>query len=124
MHPQRLSVGSPLTGTPAIRGLHTIVGLLANEVPSGLGASESNVAPFSQSLSTLALIEEFLGKREVPPPPGAEGQGVQKWVRNVSYFREFIAALFLQPWRGLLKASFSPSLLYSILHQMHRTVCG
>lgn len=42
---------------------------------------------FSQSLSTLALIEEFLGKREVPPPPGAEGQGVQKWMRNVSYFR-------------------------------------
>ncbi|XP_058415756.1 helicase ARIP4 isoform X5 [Diceros bicornis minor] len=42
---------------------------------------------FSQSLSTLALIEEFLGKREVPCLPGAEGQGVQKWVRNVSYFR-------------------------------------
>uniref|UniRef100_A0A2K5QBP0 DNA helicase n=1 Tax=Cebus imitator TaxID=2715852 RepID=A0A2K5QBP0_CEBIM len=42
---------------------------------------------FSQSLSTLALIEEFLGKREVPCPPGAEGQGAQKWVRNVSYFR-------------------------------------
>ncbi|XP_048650595.1 helicase ARIP4 isoform X2 [Marmota marmota marmota] len=42
---------------------------------------------FSQSLSTLALIEEFLGKREVPCLPGAEGQGAQKWVRNVSYFR-------------------------------------
>nr|XP_024648294.1 helicase ARIP4 isoform X2 [Macaca nemestrina] len=42
---------------------------------------------FSQSLSTLALIEEFLGKREVPCPPGAEGQGAQKWVRNISYFR-------------------------------------
>ncbi|KAB0388702.1 hypothetical protein E2I00_007914, partial [Balaenoptera physalus] len=42
---------------------------------------------FSQSLSTLALIEEFLGKREAPCLPGAEGQGVQKWVRNVSYFR-------------------------------------
>ncbi|XP_032987489.1 helicase ARIP4 isoform X2 [Rhinolophus ferrumequinum] len=42
---------------------------------------------FSQSLSTLALIEEFLGKREMPCLPGAEGQGVQKWVRNVSYFR-------------------------------------
>ncbi|XP_066101162.1 helicase ARIP4 [Saccopteryx bilineata] len=42
---------------------------------------------FSQSLSTLALIEDFLGKREVPCPPGAEGQGVQKWVRNGSYFR-------------------------------------
>lgn len=66
-------------------------------------SSESNVVPFSQSLSTLALIEEFLGKREVPCLPGAEGQGVQKWVRNVSYFREFIAALFLEPWQGLLK---------------------
>ncbi|XP_055985930.1 helicase ARIP4 isoform X2 [Sorex fumeus] len=42
---------------------------------------------FSQSLSTLALIEEFLGKREVPCISCAEGQGVQKWVRNVSYFR-------------------------------------
>ncbi|EDL77272.1 Rad54 like 2 (S. cerevisiae) (predicted) [Rattus norvegicus] len=42
---------------------------------------------FSQSLSTLALIEEFLGKRDMPCPPGAEGQGAQKWVRNVSYFR-------------------------------------
>lgn len=109
-------------GAPAVRGLHVTVGLLVNEVPLGLGASESNVVPFSQSLSTLALIEEFLGKREVPPPPGAEGQGVQKWMRNVSYFREFIAALFPEPWQGLLKASFSLSLLYSNLHQMHRTL--
>lgn len=68
---------------------------------------------FSQSLSTLALIEEFLGKREVPCLPGAEGQGVQKWVRNVSYFREFFAALFLEPWHGLLKVFFSFSLFFS-----------
>lgn len=104
-----------MVGALAVRGLHTPVDLLANEVPLGLAASKSSVVPFSQSLSTLALIEEFLGKREVPPPPGAEGQGVQKWVRNISYFREFIAALFPEPWQGLLKASsFSlSSLLYS-----------
>lgn len=77
------------------------------QIPLGLGAFEPNVVPFSQSLSTLALIEEFLGKREMPCLPGAEGQGVQKWVRNVSYFREFFAALFLEPWHGLLKVFFS-----------------
>lgn len=75
--------------------------------------SEPNVVPSSQSLSTLALIEEFLGKREVPCLPGADGQGVQKWVRNVSYFREFTAALFLEPWQGLLKAFLSFSAFLS-----------
>lgn len=75
--------------------------------------SEPSVVPFSQSLSTLALIEEFLGKRDVPCLPGAEGEGVQKWVRNVSYFRELIAALFLEPWRGLLKSLLSFSLSFS-----------
>lgn len=66
---------------------------------------------FSQSLSTLALIEEFLGKRDMPCLPGAEGQGTQKWVRNVSYFREFIAALFLESWQDLFKDFLSFSLL-------------
>lgn len=63
----------------------------------------------------MALIEEFLGKREVPCLPGAEGQGVQKWVRNVSYFREFIAALFAELWQGLPKGFLSLSPL-SFLH--------
>ena len=66
----------------------------------------------SQSLSTLALIEEFLGKREVPCPPGAEGQGAQKWARNISYFREFIAASFWGPWQGLFKGFLSFSLVF------------
>lgn len=60
------------------------------------GSHLNDFFPCSQSLSTLALIEEFLGKRDVPCLPGAEGQGAQKWVRNVSYFREFIASLFLE----------------------------
>lgn len=76
--------------------------------------------PFSQSLSTLALIEEFLGKRDMPCPPGAEGQGAQKWVRNVSYFREFITALFLESWQDLFRVFLSFSLLNSILLQVYR----
>lgn len=75
--------------------------------------SGPNFIPFSQSLSTLALIEEFLGKRELPCLPGVEGPGIQKWVRNISYFREFIAALFLEPWHDLLKVFHSLSLFFS-----------
>lgn len=69
----------------------------------GFGNHLNDFFSFSQSLSTLALIEEFLGKRDVPCLPGAEGQGTQKWVRNVSYFREFTAALFLESYQDLFK---------------------
>ncbi|XP_036389986.1 helicase ARIP4-like isoform X2 [Megalops cyprinoides] len=42
---------------------------------------------FSQSLSTLSVIEEFLVKRPMPfVRVGAEGQS-QNWVRNVNYYR-------------------------------------
>ncbi|KAJ8370827.1 hypothetical protein SKAU_G00108550 [Synaphobranchus kaupii] len=42
---------------------------------------------FSQSLSTLSVIEEFLAKRPVPSGRGgADGQG-QNWVRNINYYR-------------------------------------
>uniref|UniRef100_A0A669QL69 RAD54 like 2 n=1 Tax=Phasianus colchicus TaxID=9054 RepID=A0A669QL69_PHACC len=41
---------------------------------------------FSQSLSTLSVIEEFLAKRPMPSPPGSDG-GVHNWVRNISYYR-------------------------------------
>ncbi|KAM6413963.1 helicase ARIP4 isoform 1-T1 [Rhynochetos jubatus] len=41
---------------------------------------------FSQSLSTLSVIEEFLAKRPMPSPPGSDG-GVHNWVRNVNYYR-------------------------------------
>ncbi|KAG7276793.1 hypothetical protein CRUP_014467 [Coryphaenoides rupestris] len=44
---------------------------------------------FSQSLSTLTVIEEFLAKRPVPPSPkssGSEGTN-QNWVRNLNYCR-------------------------------------
>ncbi|XP_042741347.1 helicase ARIP4 isoform X1 [Lagopus leucura] len=41
---------------------------------------------FSQSLSTLSVIEEFLAKRPMPNPPGSDG-GVHNWVRNISYYR-------------------------------------
>ncbi|XP_072506540.1 helicase ARIP4 isoform X1 [Notamacropus eugenii] len=42
---------------------------------------------FSQSLSTLSVIEEFLAKRLMPCLPGSDGQGDQNWVRNLSYYR-------------------------------------
>ncbi|XP_053809634.1 helicase ARIP4 isoform X3 [Vidua chalybeata] len=41
---------------------------------------------FSQSLSTLSVIEEFLAKRPMPSPPGSDG-GVNNWVRNINYYR-------------------------------------
>ncbi|XP_030139355.4 helicase ARIP4 isoform X1 [Taeniopygia guttata] len=41
---------------------------------------------FSQSLSTLSVIEEFLAKRLMPSPPGSDG-GVHNWVRNINYYR-------------------------------------
>ncbi|XP_053545374.1 helicase ARIP4 [Bombina bombina] len=42
---------------------------------------------FSQSLSTLSIIEEFLGKRTMPIPPGTEGEEVHTWVKNLNYYR-------------------------------------
>ncbi|KAM3847775.1 helicase ARIP4 isoform 2-T5 [Vipera latastei] len=42
---------------------------------------------FSQSLSTLSVIEDFLAKRPVPSPPGLDAQGIHNWVRNVNYYR-------------------------------------
>ncbi|XP_069500208.1 helicase ARIP4 [Ambystoma mexicanum] len=42
---------------------------------------------FSQSLSTLSVIEEFLAKRPRPTSPGTEGDGEQTWVRNINYYR-------------------------------------
>ncbi|XP_067855097.1 helicase ARIP4 [Heptranchias perlo] len=41
---------------------------------------------FSQSLSTLSVIEEFLGKRPMPAKAGSEQQP-QPWIRNVNYYR-------------------------------------
>ncbi|XP_046726872.1 helicase ARIP4-like isoform X1 [Silurus meridionalis] len=47
--------------------------------------SGEKVLVFSQSLSTLTVIEEFLGKRTMPD---YSGNGVkQTWVRNVNYYR-------------------------------------
>ena len=47
---------------------------------------------FSQSLSTLSVIEEFLSKRVVPFFPGrvTDPQKPSRWARNKSYFREFL----------------------------------
>uniref|UniRef100_A0A667WNK5 RAD54 like 2 n=1 Tax=Myripristis murdjan TaxID=586833 RepID=A0A667WNK5_9TELE len=44
---------------------------------------------FSQSLSTLTVIEEFLAKRPVPPSPKTSSQDRpgQNWVRNLNYYR-------------------------------------
>uniref|UniRef100_A0A452IM55 Uncharacterized protein n=1 Tax=Gopherus agassizii TaxID=38772 RepID=A0A452IM55_9SAUR len=42
---------------------------------------------FSQSLSTLSVIEEFLAKRPMPNPSGSAVQGVHNWVRNLNYYR-------------------------------------
>ncbi|XP_064012540.1 helicase ARIP4 isoform X4 [Pogoniulus pusillus] len=40
---------------------------------------------FSQSLSTLSVIEEFLAERPMPSPPCSEGG--HNWVRNINYYR-------------------------------------
>uniref|UniRef100_A0A8C4DTJ2 Helicase ARIP4 n=1 Tax=Dicentrarchus labrax TaxID=13489 RepID=A0A8C4DTJ2_DICLA len=44
---------------------------------------------FSQSLSTLTVIEDFLAKRPVPPSPNMSGRDRpnQNWVRNLNYYR-------------------------------------
>ncbi|XP_034551478.1 helicase ARIP4-like isoform X2 [Notolabrus celidotus] len=44
---------------------------------------------FSQSLSTLTVIEEFLAKRPVPPSPNMSSRDRpnQNWVRNLNYYR-------------------------------------
>ncbi|XP_028307929.1 helicase ARIP4-like isoform X2 [Gouania willdenowi] len=44
---------------------------------------------FSQSLSTLTIIENFLAKRPMPPSPNAPNKDRpnQSWVRNRNYFR-------------------------------------
>ncbi|XP_029974315.1 helicase ARIP4-like isoform X3 [Salarias fasciatus] len=44
---------------------------------------------FSQSLSTLTVIEDFLAKRPVPPSPNAPSKDRmnQNWVRNLNYYR-------------------------------------
>lgn len=44
---------------------------------------------FSQSLSTLTVIEDFLAKRPVPPSPSTSSRGRpnQNWVRNLNYYR-------------------------------------
>ncbi|KAJ3603212.1 hypothetical protein NHX12_030955 [Muraenolepis orangiensis] len=39
---------------------------------------------FSQSLSTLTIIEDFLAKRPVPAPSDMPGQ---HWIRNIHYYR-------------------------------------
>ncbi|XP_056895902.1 helicase ARIP4-like isoform X1 [Takifugu flavidus] len=41
---------------------------------------------FSQSLSTLTVIEDFLAKRPVPPSPKKDKPN-QTWVRNINYYR-------------------------------------
>ncbi|KAM4737933.1 helicase ARIP4-like isoform 2-T2 [Anableps anableps] len=44
---------------------------------------------FSQSLSTLTVIEDFLAKRSVPPSPHttSKERPNQNWVRNLNYYR-------------------------------------
>ncbi|XP_017266885.1 helicase ARIP4 isoform X2 [Kryptolebias marmoratus] len=44
---------------------------------------------FSQSLSTLTVIEDFLAKRPVPPSPNSTSKDRpnQNWVRNLNYYR-------------------------------------
>ncbi|XP_051913298.1 helicase ARIP4-like isoform X2 [Hippocampus zosterae] len=44
---------------------------------------------FSQSLSTLTVIENFLAKRPVPLSPNTSSRdaGSQNWVRNLNYYR-------------------------------------
>ncbi|XP_051777134.1 helicase ARIP4 isoform X2 [Erpetoichthys calabaricus] len=44
------------------------------------------VLVFSQSLSTLSVIEDFLAKRPVPSTNFIDGPG-RNWARNISYYR-------------------------------------
>ncbi|XP_060898854.1 helicase ARIP4 [Labrus mixtus] len=42
---------------------------------------------FSQSLSTLSVIEDFLSKRAMPPGIASSDAQSQNWVRNLNYYR-------------------------------------
>ncbi|CAJ1050707.1 helicase ARIP4 [Xyrichtys novacula] len=42
---------------------------------------------FSQSLSTLSVIEDFLSKRPMPPGIASSEAQSQNWVRNLNYYR-------------------------------------
>lgn len=42
---------------------------------------------FSQSLSTLTVIEDFLSKRPMPPGIASPDAQSQNWVRNLNYYR-------------------------------------
>uniref|UniRef100_A0A8C5I4P3 Helicase ARIP4-like n=1 Tax=Gouania willdenowi TaxID=441366 RepID=A0A8C5I4P3_GOUWI len=42
---------------------------------------------FSQSLSTLTVIEDFLSKRALPPAVTSPDSQNQTWVRNLNYYR-------------------------------------
>ncbi|XP_034549460.1 helicase ARIP4 [Notolabrus celidotus] len=42
---------------------------------------------FSQSLSTLSVIEDFLSKRPMPPGIASPEAQHQNWVRNLNYYR-------------------------------------
>ncbi|KAG7494415.1 hypothetical protein JOB18_030417 [Solea senegalensis] len=42
---------------------------------------------FSQSLSTLSVIEDFLSKRPMPPEVASSATQNQNWVRNLNYYR-------------------------------------
>lgn len=44
---------------------------------------------FSQSLLTLDLVERFLQMRDLPPRPGLNY--TDKWVKNRTYFREYLS---------------------------------
>ncbi|XP_071509054.1 helicase ARIP4-like [Diadema antillarum] len=45
------------------------------------------VLVFSQSLSTLSLIEKFLAQSSIPQPPNPPPLMPREWVRNKTYFR-------------------------------------
>lgn len=52
-----------------------------------------SISNFSQSLSTLNVIEEFLAKCEVPSFPGRQTDPLKptRWMKNKSYFRKLMA---------------------------------
>lgn len=49
---------------------------------------------YSQSLSTLTVIEDFLVKRPVPPSPEKDKPN-QNWVRNLNYYRKLFLHVLL-----------------------------
>ncbi|XP_075439051.1 helicase ARIP4-like, partial [Ascaphus truei] len=60
--------------------------LLFHLIEGGMRLGDKTLV-FSQSLSTLSIIEDFLAKRPMPATPVTDGQEGHTWVKNINYYR-------------------------------------